>query len=209
MDSEILDAFRRWTLKQLSQNISQQSDQNYGFLLPCKGDGLNTSHYKLLQLRIEMQARTIASSVGECAQEVLDVVPMVFRVIRTELRKYGTKEVSLPQFRTLAFVYRNEGTSLSEVADHMVLTLPTMSMLVDGLVVRGLISRREDREDRRRMTLTLTQAGRARFESARAATMANLEQRLRQLSASDRATVTAAMRILRERFTGGEKTARN
>jgi DNA-binding MarR family transcriptional regulator len=109
----------------------------------------------------------------------------------------------------LAFVYRNEGTSLSEVADHMVLTLPTMSMLVDGLVVRGLISRREDREDRRRMTLTLTHAGRARFESARAATMANLEQRLRQLSASDRATVTTAMRTLRERFTGGDKTARN
>ena len=156
-----------------------------------------------------MQARTIASSVVDCAHEVLDVVPMVFRVIWTELRRHGAKEMSLPQFRTLAFVYKNEGASLSEVADHVALTLPTMSMLVDGLVVRGFISRREDPEDRRRMTLTLTRDGRARFESAREATMTYLEQRLRQLSASERATITASMRILRERFVGGDKSARN
>jgi len=156
-----------------------------------------------------MQARTIGSSVADCAHEVLDVVPMVFRVIRTELRKYGAKEMSVPQFRTLAFVYRNEGASLSEVADHMALTLPTMSMLVDGLIVHGFVNRREDPEDRRRMTLTLTRDGRARFESARESTMTYLEQRLRQLSPSERATITASMRILRERFVGGDKSAKN
>jgi DNA-binding MarR family transcriptional regulator len=156
-----------------------------------------------------MQARMMPSSVRDCAHEVLDVVPMVFRAIRTELRNYGAKQMSLPQFRTLAFVYRNEGVSLSEVADHMILTLPTMSMLVDGLVVGGLISRREDPEDRRRMTLTLTRDGRARFESAREATMTYLEQRLGQLSPADRATITASMRILREHFVGGDKTAKN
>ena len=156
-----------------------------------------------------MQASTIRSSVGECAHEVLEVVPAVFRVIRTELRKYGAKEMSVPQFRTLAFVYRKEGVSLSEVADHIGLTLPTMSTLVDGLVDRGLIARREDREDRRRITLTLTEAGRSRFESARGATMVNLEQRLRQLSASDRATVAASMRMLREVFAEGDKSAKN
>jgi DNA-binding MarR family transcriptional regulator len=59
------------------------------------------------------------------------------------------------------------------------------------------------------MTLTLTEAGRARLESARAATMANLEERLRQLSASDRATITTAMRMLSELFTGGKDSAKN
>ncbi len=156
-----------------------------------------------------MQASTIRSSVGECAHEVLDVVPIVFRVIRAELRKHGAKEMSVPQYRTLAFVYRNEGASLSEVGDHIGLTLPTMSLLVDGLVARGLVSRRTDPEDRRRMTLTLTEAGRARLESARAATMANLEERLRQLSASDRATITTAMRMLSELFTGGKDSAKS
>ncbi len=156
-----------------------------------------------------MESTTERSSVGECAHEVLDVVPMVFRVIRAELRKHSAKEMSVPQYRMLAFVYRNEGASLSEVGDHIGLTLPTMSLLVDGLVARGLVSRRTDPEDRRRMTLTLTEAGRARLESARAATMANLEERLRQLSASDRATITTTMRMLSELFTGGKDSAKN
>jgi len=132
---------------------------------------------------------------------------MVVRVIRGELRKYGAKEMSVPQFRTLGFVYRNEGASLSEVADHIGLTLPTMSMLVDGLVVRGLIDRREDPQDRRRITLALTNTGRTRHESARSATTANLEQKLRQISVSDRATITAAMRLLRDLFSGGNTPA--
>ena len=156
-----------------------------------------------------MQASTIRSSPGECSHEVLEVVPMVFRAIRTELRRYGAREMSVPQFRTLAFVYRKEAASLSEVADHIGLTLPTMSALVDGLVDRGLINRREDREDRRRITLTLTEPGRTRFESARGATLANLEERLRQLTASERATVTASMRILRKAFAEGIKPAKN
>lgn len=156
-----------------------------------------------------MQASTIRSSAGECAHEILDSVPMVFRVIRTELRKYGAKEMSVPQYRTLAFVYRNEGASLSEVCDHIGLTLPTMSTLVDGLVARGLVNRRTHPEDRRRMTLTLTEPGRARLQSARAATMAYLEDKLRQLPASDRATVTLAMRILTRLFEGGKNPAKN
>ena len=156
-----------------------------------------------------MQASTTRSTVGECAHEVLDGVPLVFRVIRSELRKHGAKEMSVPQYRTLAFVYRNEGASLSEVCDHIGLTLPTMSTLVDGLVARGLVNRQTDPEDRRRMTLTLKEPGRARLQSARAATTAYLEERLRQLPASDRATITLAMRMLRELFTGEKNSAKN
>jgi DNA-binding MarR family transcriptional regulator len=156
-----------------------------------------------------MQTSTIRPSVEECAHEILDGVPMVFRAIRTELRKYGAKEMSVPQYRTLAFVYRNEGASLSEVCDHIGLTLPTMSTLVDGLVARGLVNRRTDPEDRRRMTLTLTEPGRTRLQSARASTMAYLEDKVRQLPASDRATVTLAMRILTGLFEGGKNVAKN
>jgi len=156
-----------------------------------------------------MQASATRPSVRECASEILDVVPLVTRVIRAEMRKYGAKELSLPQYRTLAFAYKNEGTSLSEVGDHIGLALPTMSMLVDGLVASGLVNRRTDPDDRRRMTLTVTEAGCKRLESARAATMANLEEELRQLSAPDRATITLAMRILRGVFTGGKDSARN
>ena len=156
-----------------------------------------------------MKARTIRFPAGECAHEVLDDVPFVFRVIRAELRKHGAKEMTVAQYRTLAFVYRNEGASLSEVCDYFGLTPPTMSILIDGLVARGLVSRQTDPEDRRRMTLSLTAPGRARLQSARAAAMAYLEDRLRQLPTSDLATITLAMRMLRELFAGGKNSAKN
>jgi len=82
-------------------------------------------------------------------------------------------------------------------------------MLVDGLVARRLVNRQTDPDDRRRMTLTLREGERARLESARAATVANLEEKFRQLSASDRVTITLAMRILSELFTGGKDSAKD
>ena len=41
------------------------------------------------------------------------------RVIRGQLRKHGAKEMSVPHFRTLSYLNRHEGTSLSEVAEHI------------------------------------------------------------------------------------------
>jgi hypothetical protein len=44
----------------------------------------------------------------------------------------------MPQFRTLAVIDRNANASLSDVTEHIGLTLPSMSKLVDGLVARKL-----------------------------------------------------------------------
>jgi DNA-binding MarR family transcriptional regulator len=143
-----------------------------------EGNDVNTSSYELFELRIKMQTRTIRSPVEECAGEVIEAVPIVMRVIRRELRKYGAREMSVPQYRALGFVYRNEGASLSKLADHVGLTLSTMSTLVDGLATQGLVNRREDPEDHRRMTLTLTELGRNRHEAAREATLISLEEML-------------------------------
>ena len=148
-----------------------------------------------------MRVDAVQSSVGECAREVLDVVPLAMRVIRAELRKHGAREVSVPQFRTLVFLNRHEGTSLSEVAEHIGLALPSMSVLVDGLVVKGLVIRETHPEDRRRMTLGLTERGRRAFRAAREATASYLEDKMGQLSASERRTVIDAMQVLRQVFT--------
>ena len=140
-------------------------------------------------------------AVDECSREVLEVVPLVMRDIRNQLRKHGATEISVPQFRVLNFLSRSEGASLSKVAEYTGLTLPSMSALVDSLVAGGLVTRQTDPEDRRRMTLTLTEGGQAKLKSARALTANYLSQRLRQLSAADRMTVTKCMNVLRTVFT--------
>lgn len=136
----------------------------------------------------------------ECAREVLDAVPVAMRTIRTQLRMHGDSSLSVPQFRTLLFINRHKGTSISEVADHIGLTLPSMSTLVDGLVTRNYVLRRAHEDDRRRMTLMLTERGDAALRSAREWTLAYLTERLKPLPEAQRVTILRAMRILRRVF---------
>jgi MarR family transcriptional regulator for hemolysin len=145
----------------------------------------------------------VEGTLDDCAQEVLDVVPLVARVIREQLREHGTQLLSVPQFRTLLFISRNKGASLSQVADHIGLTLPSMSTLVDGLVTRSFVMRRTHQDDRRRMDLTLTERGETTLQSARKATQEYLKGRLSRLSETERGTVVRGMRITRQVFSQG------
>ena len=140
-------------------------------------------------------------SPDACAQEILEVVPIVMRTIRAEMRRHRTADLSVPQFRTLAFIDRNVDASLSDVAEHIGLTLPSMSKIVDGLVTRRLVTRQTHPADRRRMTLALTARGQTAWQSSRAATRACLAEDLAALSGRQRETIAQAMEILRPVFT--------
>jgi DNA-binding MarR family transcriptional regulator len=144
-----------------------------------------------------MEQNLLKHSADGCAREVLDVVPLVMRGIREQLRKSGARVLSVPQFRTLLFINRRKGTSLSEVAEHIGLTLPSMSTLIDGLVARDFAARRTDPNDRRRMTLTLTERGQVSLKRAREATQAHLAEHLNRLTEQERKTIITAMQILR------------
>ncbi len=136
----------------------------------------------------------------ETAAELLDVVPLVMRIVRAQMRRHRAADLSVPEFRTLGFLNGHPGASLSDVADHIGLTLPSMSKLVDKLVDRKLVTREFDAADRRRVTLELTGRGHAILEAARAPTQAYLAEALTTLSPAERTTVVEAMRVLRPLF---------
>ncbi len=143
----------------------------------------------------------MTTSPDVCAQEILDVVPAVMRTIRAELRRHRVADLSVPQFRTLAFIDRQTDASLSDVAEHIGLTLPSMSKIVDGLVMRKLVTRQTHPVDRRRMTLALTARGQTALQASRAATRACLAEDLAALSDHQRETIVQALEILRPLFT--------
>ncbi len=138
------------------------------------------------------------SAPARSAREVLETIPLIMRVIREEMRRHRMHGLSVPQFRTLALLHRQAGASLSEGAEHIGLTLPAMSQLIDGLVAGGLVLRRASAADRRRVTLTLTPAGRRVLAGARRHTQAALASLLARVGPAERETVGAAMRILRD-----------
>lgn len=136
----------------------------------------------------------------ESAREILEVVPHIMHTIRRHMRSHSSPELSVPQFRTLAFLNRWPGASLSDVAENIGLTLPSMSKLVDGLVARQLVRREASPVDRRCITLALTSLGQRTFQAAYQATQVQLAELLTELNDAERTTVVAAMRALRPIF---------
>jgi DNA-binding MarR family transcriptional regulator len=139
-------------------------------------------------------------SADECAGLVKDTVPLVMRTIRAEMRSHRSLDLSVPQFRALAFLGRQPGASLSDVAAHIGLTLPSISKMIDRLVARDLVMRRSAPEDRRRMCLELTPLGEATLQVAAKATRDRLAERLATLSPDERAAIIQAMRSLHMLF---------
>jgi DNA-binding MarR family transcriptional regulator len=135
-----------------------------------------------------------------CAREILDVTPMILQALRVQMRAQRLHDLSVPQFRTLAFLSRHPGSSLSAAAEFIGLTLPTMSVLVDGLVQRGLIDRSTDPQDRRRVLLTLTPAGEQQHKQALDGAADWLVAVLQPLDAEDRKLVVQALNVLRPLF---------
>ena len=135
-----------------------------------------------------------------CAQDVLDVAPLIMQAIRADMRAHRRADLSVPQFRMLAFLNRNEGASLSGLAEFIGLTLPSASKMVDTLVTRKLVARKPCPNDRRRIKLALTAQGRAAFASSVVATRAHLAALLSSLSDREQTLVADAMNILRAVF---------
>jgi len=147
-----------------------------------------------------LQHASIPAGAADCAREVLDVVPAVLRPIRQQMRRHRAAGLSIPQFRSLCFVERYDGASLSMVADHLDLSLPTVSRMVSGLVQRGYMQRKSSEDDRRHVSLSLRPRGQAVMREARSATQKFLSQKFEALPQEQREALIVAMQALRDVF---------
>lgn len=146
-----------------------------------------------------MVTQTLTSS--QCAAEIMAVIPAMTRFLRAEIRHQGEPQLSLSQLRVLYFLQRKSHSSLSEVADYLDVTRPTMSGIVERLVQRGLVHRMEDPDERRRIALSLTAAGSTEMERVYGATLASVASRLEGLSDEQLHQVMAGLSVLGTLFT--------
>jgi len=147
-----------------------------------------------------LKGKPLSDSIQSCARAILDATPAIVQAIRVEMRAERLHELSVPQFRTLAYIARQPGCSLSDAAEFIGMTLPSMSVLINGLVEDSLVLRQTSLLDRRRVTLTLTEAGAALHTRALEGTLAWLARQLEPLPEGDRQVVLRAMNVLRPIF---------
>ncbi|MEO8350076.1 MAG: MarR family winged helix-turn-helix transcriptional regulator, partial [Chthoniobacteraceae bacterium] len=160
----------------------------------------NGGLHNYLECDIIRVLNQMSSSRQRCASELLEIVPAMMRLIRAQVRSARSPDLSITQFRTLAFLGRTNEPMLTDLSDFLGLTLPSASKLVDGLVLAGLASRQPHPTDRRRVVLTLTAAGRKRYTEAFKYAGDFLRSRLEHLDRGDLEQLFAGMRLLREAF---------
>jgi DNA-binding MarR family transcriptional regulator len=102
---------------------------------------MNESAHKLMQETVTRYAR---------AARLLD--PM-------RLQVWEEMDINFPQLRILFRVRAQPGIDLRTLAEQTGISASAASQQVDRLVDRGLLLRRDDPEDRRRLSLELTERG--------------------------------------------------
>ncbi|WP_329030379.1 MULTISPECIES: MarR family winged helix-turn-helix transcriptional regulator [unclassified Streptomyces] len=80
-----------------------------------------------------------------------------------------------------------------ELAERLSIDRSDVVKIVDGLGAAGLVDRARDTADRRRVTVTVTPAGRALLESLKSDALAVQEEVLAPLTARERAQLTALL----------------
>jgi DNA-binding MarR family transcriptional regulator len=142
---------------------------------------------------------TIKVTSSECSAQLIELVPLIMRSISGEMRRRTLPGLSVPQYRTLNFLQRHPGASLSDVAVFLGLTLPSTSKIVQKFVTQKVVSRKTA-GDRRRICLSLTQQGTAALTKARLETHQKMMEKLGSLTAEELATVSASLRVLNSAF---------
>ena len=136
----------------------------------------------------EMLARSISQFRRAIVRE------FVFNILRT----FVDFDYSLPQLATLLLLDEEGELTIKQVTEILGRSVSATSRLLDQLVERGMVSRREDEHDRRSKRITITEKGRkliATLEERRAdAQLAVMEY----YTVEERAEINGAMALLAE-----------
>ena len=136
---------------------------------------------------------------AHATSELIDVVNLVTQAFWAELRRTGPA-IEMSQWSTLRRIGRSPCT-MSELARHKGVGLPTISKSVEMLVRRGWVERWIDKTDRRQTMVRLTASGRRILAECRHALETFLDDRLAHLTAAERNAVDASLQLVRKVLT--------
>lgn len=104
--------------------------------------------------------------------------------------------LSMPQVSLLSRLHYQGQCGVTDIADHLAVTSPAASQLVDRLVQQGLLERNEDPNDRRAKQIALSPAGRQLIQDGIEARVRWTAELTTVLSPEDQAVIVTALEAL-------------
>lgn len=143
----------------------------------------------------------MVTSKEDAAALLLDTVPPIMQFIRRAARNRSPRELTVPQFRALVFLGCRSKPHMTELSDHLGLTLPTVSKMIERLTQQRLVERRSvETGDRRLCCLTLTPEGSKVVSRIREEARNSLSSALVGLSQSELSSLQTVLKRLRPLF---------
>lgn len=130
------------------------------------------------------------------ARAAADLRMATFRLARRLRSQRAVDTMSDGQFAVLAALKIHGPHTLGELADRERVSAPSMNRSVNCLEESGYLSRTPDEDDRRKVNIDLTDAGRDVVEETVRRRDSWLEHALAELTDQQRATLAAAAEIM-------------
>jgi DNA-binding MarR family transcriptional regulator len=122
---------------------------------------------------------------GELRDIAMRLHKVSIRLLRTLRREDDDSGLSAPRLSALSVVVFAGPISLGQLADAEQVRAPTMSRIVDALVEAGLVTREIRPDDRRAVSISATDKGRALMEAGRERRVRRLAHQLETLADSE------------------------
>lgn len=104
--------------------------------------------------------------------------------------------LSMTQVAVLFKIHHHGAVNVTEIGEHLGVSSPAASQLLERLVQMGLVAREEDPTDRRLKRIALTEQGEAAFREGLRAREKWLDELVDRLSPAEQAQVLAAFEVL-------------
>ena len=117
-------------------------------------------------------------------------------MIREKIMQKNTGPFSVLELKTLGIVSKNEGISMSKLAECLHVSSPSATEVINKLVKNGELKRSSDEKDRRIISLQITPQGKKILEQSLKLASKNISKLLTNLSSSQKNDFNKILEII-------------
>jgi DNA-binding MarR family transcriptional regulator len=130
-------------------------------------------------------------------ERILSLAESLFKAARNQVpRDWHRLDLTMPQLKVLLSLFVDGPLPCSSLADFVAVSLPTMNGVLERLKERGLIVRRPDPHDRRRILNSLTARGHQLIDGLWTSGQDWLSDLLDRMDGADLETIEQALAIV-------------